>query len=100
MTETERRVIRTLGSGRIHVADVHPDQFKIAKWIKPFVAVDLPSAVLCGVVLRSSDGVAVCMEGGTKVTCPGCRRLAATERAAEGNELLHGKTGAELWEAA
>lgn len=92
-----RRVVRKHDSGTMHVADVHPDQFHVARWMgSAFIAAELPLATVCGVVLRGD--VAVCMKGGTKVSCVRCRRLAATERAPEGNECLAGFTGAELWD--
>lgn len=85
MTDTVSRVIRTLGSGRTHVADVHPDQLEYCTWIGDFTGVTLPLATRCGAILRCRTGVAVCMKPGTQVRCPRCRTVTGIHEASADN---------------
>ena len=94
MAETHTRVIRALGSGTTHVADVHHSTFHNAVFVGPFVGVEMPVATRCGSLLRGREArdLAVCMKAGTKVTCSRCRRLTGIAVAAEGNEHALART--------
>lgn len=82
----QTRVIRNLGAGRTHVADVPAGLFVDCFHLGgAFVGAQLPIVTRCGTELRGRDSAAVCMNPGTRVTCSRCRRLTGIERAADGN---------------
>lgn len=82
------RVVRALGANRTHVADAHPDQFHVCRWLgATFIGLSLPLATRCGALLRGRNSAAVCMEPGTRVTCARCVRLTGIERAGDDNHL-------------
>lgn len=87
MSDSHTRVIRNLGANRTHVADVPAALFAGYRFLgSDFVGVALPIVTRCGSALRGrTTSAAVCMEPGTRVSCPQCRRLTGVEVAADGN---------------
>lgn len=85
---TLRRVVRKHGSGKIHVVDAPPGAFGRYKWISWFTGISLPLVTVCGTELKGKNGVAVCMEAYSKISCSPCRRLSRMERAEADNGSL------------
>lgn len=96
-----RRVVRNTGSAKVHVTDLHPDQFNAyVLFGSPFVGAAMPVVTCCGAVLRGR-GAVVCMEPGTPVHCPACKRFTGVEHAApDNNHHPAGYTAADLREQA
>lgn len=77
------RVIRALGSNRVHTADLPPAL--IGRWAflgTQFTGAAGPIVTSCGACLRD---VVVCMKEGTRVSCSRCLRLTGIEAAGPDN---------------
>lgn len=81
------RVVRAPGSERVHVVETPAGQFVTGSFLNtPYLGVAVPVATRCGSVLRdSAKHPVVCMEAGTRVTCPRCHRITSIGRAAATN---------------
>ena len=87
MSELHTRVIRTLGSNRIHVAEVPAGQFTEGWFVQSYLGVETPVVARCGALLRDADRPVVCMNPATKVTCARCRRITGIVVAADDNRV-------------
>jgi hypothetical protein len=81
--DTITRVVRALGSGRIHVADIYHRQLGRYIFISEFTGAALPIVTRCGAVLRCRTGVS-----DTQVTCPYCMRITQITTAPDDNTDL------------
>lgn len=94
MTETllHTRVVRALGSSKVHVVDVISDQlqqFTIADVL--CTGIELPIATRCGAMLRrNASKLAVCMNPTTRITCSRCRMVTGMQFAKPGNQDVPG----------